>query len=223
MQNRTDVRPIPGLFGDIHPPPMIAATVLFLWLAYIGLEALIFTGRVLPPLNVALAFLPGLLGLAVILSAGFTARECYLQIAPLSRKGMLALLLTLPLLLPVYLAGYLSGTWAGWNAANLLLYGPAGAITQVLFFRCVLLPVLLRMRKGHPTQAIILAALMHGLWHVGPLVQGYAWYQALPVMLVPFLVGIAWNWQVQHDRTILWVMILHILTDQGIVLFYGTS
>ena len=194
---------------------LAAAAVFGLWVIYVVIEGLILAGRITQPLSAALEFIPGLLGLAVLLAAGFLAGDLFLQVRPLSRKGLFALLATVPLVLPVYL----TGSWTGWKWENLLIYGPAGAISQELFFRCALLPVALRVFKGKPFLAIFVAALKHGLWHVGPVVQGAPWYGVLPVMMVPFLASIAWNWQVQHDRTVLWATILHILIDQGITLF----
>jgi len=128
---------------------------------------------------------------------------------------LLAFAISLPLLLP----GFLTGTFAGWNPVILLVYGPLKAITQELFFRCTVLPVFLRLFRRRLWLPIFLAALVHGLWHVGPLSLGQPWFAVLSVMAVPFLGGLAWNWQVQHDRTALWVTIYHILIDQGVSLF----
>jgi len=196
----------------------VAGIVLALWVLAVALEAFIQAGLILPPLSVALEFLPGLLGLAVLFAAGFNAGEVYLRPRPFSRRGLLLLLAPLPLLAPVYL----TGRWAGWNRLSLLFYAPAGALAQVLFFRCALLPVCLRSLPGRPVLAVLLAALLHGFWHIGPLVQGAAWYAALPVMLVPFVASVLWNLQVRLDRTVLWAAALHILVDQGLSLFaYG--
>ncbi len=199
------------------PLPATMVIILFLWLGNTGLQALVQTGLVTPPFSAVLEFIPGLLGLTVLCAAGFSVGECFLQIAPLTRRGALLLAITLPLLLPVFLIG----KWTGWNPVNALVYAPAGAIAQVIFFRCALFPVFLRLIPGRPHLANLLAALLHGLWHVGPIVQGAAWYGALPVMLIPFLAGLAWNEQIRHDRTVLWAAIYHILVDQGIILFWS--
>jgi hypothetical protein len=36
-------------------------------------------------------------------------------------------------------------------------------------------------------------------------------WAVVAVMLVPFLSGIGWGWQVQHDRTVVWTMVQHSL------------
>jgi hypothetical protein len=182
---------------------------------YTALQALIETGCLGQPLASILEFVPGLLGLGALLAAGFTAGDCFLRLGPLSRKGLLAFVLTSFLLLPVFL----TGAWVSWNAQAIMVYGPAKAIAQELFFRCALFPALLFLFKGRLWQAIFWGALMHGLWHVGPLALGEAWYVVLPVMLVPFLSSLAWNWQTQHDRTVVWVTIYHILIDCALALF----
>lgn len=192
-----------------------AAILLSSWLAYTGFQVLITMGRLPQPVSAILEITPGLLSVITLLAAGFTLQDCFLKIAPLSRLGLLALAATLPLLLPVFL----TGVWAGWNAPGVLVYGPATAISQELFFRCALLPFLLRVLKGRPYLAIFLSALPFGLWHTGPLALGLPWYNVLPVMFVPFLGGLAWGWQARRDQTILWVVILHILFDQGMSLF----
>ncbi len=185
-----------------------------LWLVYTALQLPLEFGwsrAALAGLELALATL----AVGLLLAAGFDRRMCFLQVRPLSVKGAVALALTLPLLLPVFLTGHFSG----WQAGNVLVYGTLEALTQVLFFRCALLPLLLRVLSGKPLAAIGLAALLHGLWHIGPVGLGLPWTSALPVMLVPFLAGLAWNWQIWRDRTAVWVAVYHLLIDQGMAMF----
>lgn len=188
MDDRTSLIAGSGFFPLRLLLSHAAAILLVGWLAYTGLQALISMDRLSQPVSAILAIIPGLLSVIALLAAEFTLQDCFLKIAPLSRQGLLALVATL-LLLPVFL----TGAWSGWNVPGVLVYAPATAISQELFFRCALLPLLLRVLKGHPYLAIFLSALLFGLWHIGPLALGLPWYNVLPVMIVPFLGGLAWD------------------------------
>lgn len=203
----------------ILPLPLATGLILILWLVYTGGVALNMTGFLRQPAFVILEIITALLGVGVLMAAGFQRQELFLRLGRLSKKGLLALLITAPLMLPVFL----SGTWGGISWNDLLVYAPGTAIGQELFFRCALFPLFLRLLPGRLGLAIFLAALLHGLWHVGPISTGAPWYGSLSVMAVPFLASLAWNWQVKHDRTFIWVMIYHLLIDQAMSLFVWAS
>jgi membrane protease YdiL (CAAX protease family) len=88
---------------------------------------------------------------------------------------------------------------------------PAGGIAQELFFRSSLLPAFKSLFKDRERLALILHSILFGLWHIGPLFVGAPIWAVFAVMLVPFLSGIGWGWQVMQDKTVLWAMIQHSL------------
>lgn len=59
--------------------------------------------------------------------------------------------------------------------------------------------------------ALLAHSVLFGLWHIGPLLLGAPIWVAIAVMFVPFLSGVGWGWQVQHDRTVVWAMVQHSL------------
>ena len=61
-----------------------------------------------------LEFIPGVLGVGLLLSAGFTRQDCFLQARPLSRRGLVLLAIS-ALFMPVILA---SGRFTGWKAGD---------------------------------------------------------------------------------------------------------
>jgi membrane protease YdiL (CAAX protease family) len=110
--------------------------------------------------------------------------------------------LALAALLPV-------GEWQGWNWTGALIYAPASGVSQELFFRVALRPgVQLALRK-RARLALVGHSLLFGLWHIGPLFLGAPLWAVLAVMLVPFICGIGWGWQVQRDGTVIWAMVQH--------------
>jgi membrane protease YdiL (CAAX protease family) len=58
---------------------------------------------------------------------------------------------------------------------------------------------------------LVVHAGLFGLWHIGPFFIGAPIWAATAVVLVPFLTGIGWGWQVRRDGTVLWAMIQHSL------------
>jgi hypothetical protein len=58
---------------------------------------------------------------------------------------------------------------------------------------------------------VILHSTLFGLWHIGPLFLGAPRWAVLAVLIVPFLAGIGWGWQVRNDRTVLRAMVQHTL------------
>jgi membrane protease YdiL (CAAX protease family) len=187
---------------------LAAGAVVLLWLAYTVLQTLFVVGTLPEAWSALLGFLPGLLGLGVLLAAGLSRRQCFLVVRPLSWRGFAVLatvfVFALAAILPV-------SVWQGWSWKAALLYAPASGISQELFFRSVLLPAMLVVLKDRKGLALILHSVLFGLWHIGPLFLGAPAWAVLAVMFVPFLSGLGWGWQVQRDRTVLWAMIQHSL------------
>ncbi len=175
--------------------------VLLFWL----LHAAIYGAQ---PGNNPLAFLefiPGILGVLILLLAGFSLQRCYLQPAALSRKGALWLEASL-LLTPIL---WLTGRWVGWDSMGALVYAPASGISQELFFRGALLPVLLATLPGRATLAIILHALLFSAWHIPRVAMTSPIGGIISVVAFTFVVGILWARQVQQDKTVFWLMAFH--------------
>ena len=60
-------------------PATAVGVVVCLWLGYTTLQTLSVMERVDGPKAALLSFLPGLLGVGVLLAAGFSRADCYLQ------------------------------------------------------------------------------------------------------------------------------------------------
>jgi membrane protease YdiL (CAAX protease family) len=183
--------------------------VIGLWLVYTVLQTLSVVYKMDGIWSAIAGFVLGLLAVGVLLSAGLSAAECYLQVRRLSWAGLAVLVavaaLALAAILPV-------GTWQGWNWLAALVYAPAGGFAQELFFRSALLPAMhLALKKERPWWALLLHALLFGVWHIAPLFVGAPPWAVAAVMLVPFVCGIGWGWQVRRDRTVLWAMVQHSL------------
>ncbi len=175
--------------------------VLLLWLLYTFIYAA-------QPGNNPLAFLefiPGVLAVALLLRAGLTPGDCYLQPRPLSGRGALLLGISL-LLMP---AMWLTGRWVGWDWAGALVYAPASGVSQELFFRASLLPVLLARLPQRSNLATILQALLFSAWHVPRASISAPIGGIIAIALVTFACGILWAKQVQRDRTVFWLMGYH--------------
>jgi membrane protease YdiL (CAAX protease family) len=180
-----------------------------LWLAYTAIQTLSVVYPVAEPWSSAIGFVPGLLALGVLLAAGCSAQECYLEPGRPSRAG-LAVLVTIAVLALVVVLPF--GRWQGWNWQAALLYAPADGIAQELFFRSALLPAMhLAFKRKRPWLALLLHTLLFGLWHIAPLFLGAPLWAVVAVMLVPAVCGIGWGWQVQRDGTVLWAMVQHSL------------
>ena len=182
--------------------------ILFLWIAYTALQTLSVTGHIPERWSVLLAFLPGILGVAGLISAGFNWQDCFLVLKPLSKKGFVVLaavfVFALAAILPI-------GVWQGWNWKAALVLAPAGGFAQELYFRSALLPTMLFVFKKRERTGLIMHSALFGLWHIGPLFVGAPLWAVAAVLLVPFLSGLGWGWQVNHDKTVVWAMIQHIL------------
>jgi membrane protease YdiL (CAAX protease family) len=189
-------------------PASAIAVIIFLWLAYTIIQTLSVTGDLTPSWSLVLSFLPGILGVVVLRASGWSSAQLYLRSASLSRGGFFVLaavfLLALAAIIPF-------GQWEGWNWKVALLDAPASGISQELFFRASLLPVCLMAWKARPRLALTLHSLLFALWHIGPLFVGAPIWAVLAVMLVPFISGLGWGWQVQRDGTVFWAMLQHAL------------
>jgi membrane protease YdiL (CAAX protease family) len=182
--------------------------VLLLWIGYTTIQTLSVVQLLSEAGLALLGFVPGMLGAAVLLAAGLSRQDCFLQFERLSRTGFAVLvaifIFALAAILPV-------GEWRGWNWTAALLYAPAGGVSQELFFRSALLPAIQLALGKRLRLALVVHSLLFGLWHIGPLFLGAPVWGVLAVMLVPFICGIGWGWQVQRDRTVIWAMVQHSL------------
>ena len=155
-----------------------------------------------------LRLLPRLAGVAILFSESLPAQYHYLRLGRISIAG---LALYAALLIP-YVFGILpTGRFVGWNPPEALIYAPIGALSQEISFRASLLPLLLWLQEGHRWPALLIPALLFGLWHIGAIFAGASLAEAIPVILVPFAFGIAWGWQVVRDRTVFWAVLHHTL------------
>ena len=188
--------------------PIAIGMVFLLWLSYTAIQTLTVTGHIPDAMSAVLSLVPGIFGILVLAAAGLAREQLFLRMAPLSWKGFLVLagifLFALSAILPF-------GAWRGWNWMAALVYAPASGVAQELFFRSALLPAFLLILKERSSLALLLHALLFGLWHIGPLFVGAPIWAVLAVMLVPFVSGIGWGWQVMHDRTVYWAMVQHTL------------
>ena len=182
--------------------------VLFLWLVYASLQTLFVVGYLSEAWSTLLGFAPGALGVGLLLLAGRSRADCFLQVRRLSWAGFGVLaavtLFALSAVLPF-------GTRQGWSWVAALVYAPASGISQELFFRSCLLPAFQMVFKRRSVLAQLLHSLLFGLWHIGPLFIGAPLWAVMAVMFVPFLSGLGWGWQVQRDRTVVWAMLQHSL------------
>lgn len=172
-----------------------------MWLAYTLIESLLTA----EPAHTALSLLPGLVSLAALTSAGLPEALRYARFGRLSSGGLAALGLVTLLLLPILL----SGQWVGWRPLPALVYGPASAVAQELFFRAALLAGLLMVFKRRRWLALNLHSLLFVAWHLGTFQQIPMLGPKMVVGAVLFLAGLGWGWQVQRDRTILWSTVQH--------------
>jgi len=176
--------------------------ILFLWVVY----TVVYCLHPGDPLAAVLEIIPGILAVSALVAAGFQRETYYLHIAPISKAGA-ALLAASIIFMP---AVWLTGRWTGWNWVAGLIFAPASAISQELFFRSALLSILVATIKKKPFYAILVQSTLFALWHVPKAFMGGApLIGIIAVVVVTFLCGLLWSSQVQRDGTIIWVMIYH--------------
>jgi len=176
--------------------------ILLLWLAYTALNTW-YPG----PLTMCiLGAVPGLIGLAVVRAMDIPWSDCFFRGARLSLRGAAALALLLPFI-PLAL---LSRSGEPISMSRLLLFAPLSALEQELYFRGVLLSVLLRTMPAAPRRAVGLQAMLFAGWHLRALRVA-----TLPVALVALLgvtvAGFVWGWQVRRDGTVWYAAAEHAL------------
>ena len=188
--------------------PAAGFLILLAWLVYTILQTLSVVGRV-PELPYAImAFLPGILGVVTLKAAGLGWDQLFLKAVPISPRGFIVLAVIFVVALAVVLP---FGQWQGWDWMAALVYAPSSGIAQELFFRSVLLPVVLLVLRDRPRLALVTHSIFFALWHIGPLFIGAPLWAVLAVMFVPFVCGIGWGWQVKQDGTVFWAMLQHSL------------
>jgi membrane protease YdiL (CAAX protease family) len=182
--------------------------VLVLWLVYTIMQTLSVLEYISEDAYLVFGFLPGMAGVVILLLSGLSREQCYLKFKAPSLYGILVLIgifiFALAAVLPF-------GEYNGWDWRAALVLAPAGGIAQELFFRSALLPAVLVMVLRRPILGIVLHSVLFALWHIGPLFVGAPVWAVFAVMLVPFLCGIGWGWQVNRDRTVIWAMVQHSL------------
>lgn len=160
------------------------------------------------PVLAILAFIPGIISIAILSAAGLSRAELNLRLARASLPGLVALAATTLLLLPIL--GSSTG-WTGWQWLPGLVYAPASGIAQEIYFRASLLPAL--ERAVHGKRAI--AILLHAVIFVGYHYRTFCSIRSLPITIlvatVLFTAGCGWAWQVQRDRTVFWAIVQHSL------------
>ncbi len=153
-----------------------------------------------------IGFLAGTLAIAVLLSSGFTLSDCYLRVAPISKRGAWLFIAIFFLWLGIVLP---TGGKPQWDWRSIFIFAPATSIAQELFFRSALLPALLHSLKGNFRRALFIHSILFAIWHLGVLTTGAPPAAVMMVILVPFLISFSWGWQVHRDGTILWAILHH--------------
>ncbi len=180
-----------------------AWVVIAMWAPYALLNTLLPD----PLLSYGLGLLIALVALGLLWSAGISPRACFLAVAPPSRQGLVLLALLSAFIPAVLLLG--RGQTFSWR--DDLVYAPASALGQELYFRSALLVALgMVWRRGDARLALAGQALAFALWHVrafrvAPLAP------AVGVLVATFVAGLLWGMQVRRDRTVLYAVLQHAL------------
>ncbi len=194
---------ITGTNGSVRLPKVAAAwAVIALWLPYALLNSL-FPG---PRLTYALGLALAVLGLALLGLAGVPPRDCFVRLAPLSRQGALLLLV----LMPVLPAALLAGRIQPWSPLDDLIYAPASALAQELYFRAGLLTALGVVFRGRKYIALVAQSALFGLWHFRAF-MAVPLLPAVGVILATAFAGLLWGLQAQRDRTMVYAAAQHAL------------
>jgi len=185
-----------------RPRGAAAMIVLALWAPYALLNT-IFPG---PALTYALGLALALAAQATLGLAGAGRDARFLRLGPLSWQGALILAL-LALFIP---AALLAGRAQPFSPLDDLVYAPASALAQELYFRSALLVALDWLLDGRARSALTIQAALFSVWHVrafavvGPV-------PALGVLALTFIAGLLWAAQARHDRTIVYAALQHTL------------
>jgi membrane protease YdiL (CAAX protease family) len=160
------------------------------------------------PINTILSFVPGLLSFAAIIFAKMQSNviESYLIPRKLSIHGSIALAVVAVCLLPILLS---ISSKVGWHWIPALVYAPASGIAQELYFRASLLPAMEGLIQNKNITAICLQSTVFVAFHLRTFMSIGANPIIAVVVVVLFVAGIAWGYQVQKDRTIIWAVALH--------------
>jgi membrane protease YdiL (CAAX protease family) len=196
-----DILPATKVMQDkprwILPASWAARIVIALWLPYTLLN-LFFPG---PALTYALGLVIALLALISLKLAHVPAIGIYPHIP--SRESVVALAI-LTLFIPFAL---LIGRGQPWDWLGNIVYAPASALGQELYFRSALLTA---CGTHGSRRAILLQATLFALWHARAFRVVPAW-EALLVLLGTFVAGVVWGWQVRRDDTTFYAFIQHLL------------
>ncbi|HEX6817269.1 MAG TPA: CPBP family glutamic-type intramembrane protease [Ktedonobacterales bacterium] len=163
-----------------------------------------------PALTYALGMILALIAVGVLILAGVTRRELFLHFTLPSPRGALLLVLLL-----VFIPGaLLAGRGQPLDALADLIYAPASAISQELYFRSALLVAFAHLLSGRNVDAARLAptvqAAIFALWHLRAF-EVTPPLAALAVLLLAFVAGLVWGTEAQRDRTLIWCALEHTL------------
>lgn len=195
--------PAPDTERGAHLPKTVAAWgVIALWLPYAALNT-IFPG---PVVTYGLGMALAILGVALLRLSGVSLREGFVRLAPLSRQGAMLLLVLLPVLPVAWIAGRLQP----WSPLDDLVYAPASAVAQELYFRASLLIALTLVLRGRKHAALLLQAVLFGLWHLRAFVT-VPLAPAAGIILATTVAGAVWGLQTRRDGTMVYAAAQHAL------------
>jgi membrane protease YdiL (CAAX protease family) len=155
-----------------------------------------------------LSFIPGLISFTAISMAKLYPNviQSYLIPRKLSLRGGIALVVVAVCLLPIILS---TSIIVGWRWIPALVYAPASGIAQELYFRASLLPAMEGLIQKRNVTAIGLQSLIFVAFHLRTFLSIGPNPIIVVVIVVLFVAGFAWGYQVQRDRTIIWAAALH--------------
>lgn len=182
----------------------VVVVIFLIWIAYTAIYTFAPGGILSAGLDLA----PGLAGIMFLtMGAGFKLQECYLRPARVSAKGLILLLLFLFALIPILVTGH----FVGWDWKAGFLYAPASGVAQELFFRASLLPVTMRLFKTNRLLGVLVQSVLFVAWHIPLAFMKAPLPGAVGIIVVTFIGGMVWGWQVQRDKTVYWAMGQHII------------
>ena len=204
MQTRTE--------GKKLSIQLSSSITLLLWGVYTVFQ-IIFLDQ---PFVDLIGLLAGILAITILLTSGLSLTDCHLRVASISKKAgwlyVAIFLLWVGVVLP-------TGGKPHWDWQSILIFAPATAIAQEIFFRSALLPALLHSLKGKFGWALFIHSILFAIWHMGVFTTNAPPAAATAVVLVPFLISFAWGWQVHRDRTVLWAILHHTLLQMVMRMF----